>query len=204
MRQADSQQKGKVEDLLIWGYSTGWLIQEFFFTLHVLNLNYTKSFTTLYSHNSFFITTSKFSIKVTRWKKWRIEAPINFGAPCRLPSNSRSSTFPFGWQSACLICKPIYECFLPKSNLRPILGSHRSLWGPQKCKNKLIAALFLMHNQMNHPVQQVWVEKKQYRGCLSRAYFYWDRTHVCCFCIEIWLCLILILQLVLNTTFGLH
>ena len=37
---------------------------------------------------------------------------------------------------------------LPKSNLRPTLGSLRSHWRPQKFKNKLTAALFLRTNDL--------------------------------------------------------
>ena len=64
----------------------------------------------------------------------------------------RSWIFPFCWHSACLIFKPIYEGFLPKSNLRMTLGSYRSHWGPQKSKNKLIAAFWSQLFQMEDTV----------------------------------------------------
>ena len=69
-------------------------------------------------------------------RNWGLKPQSILEHPVDYPQISRSSTFPFCWQSACLIFKPIYECFLPKSNLRPILGSHRSLWGPQKCNKQ--------------------------------------------------------------------
>ena len=42
--------------------------------------------------------------------------------------------------------------FLPKSNLRPVLGSHRGPLGPQKSQIKLTIASFLSPNQMEHTV----------------------------------------------------
>ena len=110
----------------------------------------TKSFTTLYGHNSFFIS---LELKSPGERSGGLKPQSFLEHPVDYPQISRSSTFPFCWQSACLIFKPIYECFLPKSNLRP--KSHRSLWGPQTAKNKLTAALFLIHNQMNHLVDYV-------------------------------------------------
>ena len=50
------------------------------------------------------------------------------------------------------IIKLIVVCFWPKSNLRLILGWHRSHWRPQKFKNKLTAALFLRTNEKKHTV----------------------------------------------------
>ena len=42
--------------------------------------------------------------------------------------------------------------FLTKSNLRPVLGSQRSLLGLLKSQNKLTTALFLIPNSVKHPV----------------------------------------------------
>ena len=43
-------------------------------------------------------------------------------------------------------------CFLPKSNLRPSLGSQGSLWGPLKSKNISVRAPFLRPHRSGHPV----------------------------------------------------
>ena len=59
----------------------------------------------------------------------------------------------FFWQSSSwLTLNPIWEYILPKSNLRPVLGSHRCPLDLQRFQNKLSTAYFLMKNQMNHPV----------------------------------------------------
>ena len=79
--------------------------------------------------NSFFVTTSKIRIKVIWCKEWIIEAQIHFVTPCILSSNQQILFFSFCRPSSCLIVKPIMECFWLKANLRPVLGSHRSLWG---------------------------------------------------------------------------
>ena len=72
--------------------------------------------------------------------------------PSILPSNQQILIFSFCSKSACLISKPMYECFLPKSNLRPVLGSERSLQRSRELRNKVTVALFLMKNQIKHPV----------------------------------------------------
>ena len=72
--------------------------------------------------------------------------------PLFYPQISRSWIFPFCWHSACLFFKPIYDGFLPISNLLLTLGSHRSLWGPQKSKNKLTAAPWTQLFQKKDPV----------------------------------------------------
>ena len=46
--------------------------------------------------------------------------------------------------------------FLPKSNLRPSLGSQGSLWGPLKSKNISVRAQFLRPHRSGHPVY-IWV-----------------------------------------------
>ena len=43
-------------------------------------------------------------------------------------------------------------CFWPKGNLRPVLVSHRSLWGHQKSQNKLTAAPVLKQDDVKHTV----------------------------------------------------
>ena len=48
--------------------------------------------------------------------------------------------------------RSIWVNFLPKSNLRPVLGSHRGPLGPQKSQIKLTIATFLSPNQMEHTV----------------------------------------------------
>ena len=48
------------------------------------------------------------------------------GHPVYYPQISRLEVFPFCWPSSCLIVKPMRECFWPKGNLRPVLGSQRS------------------------------------------------------------------------------
>ncbi len=42
--------------------------------------------------------------------------------------------------------------FLPKSNLRPVLWSHRSPWGIHKSQKMLTTALCLMPNDVKDPV----------------------------------------------------
>ena len=53
--------------------------------------------------------------------------------------------------------KSIWVKFLPKSNLRPVLGLHRGPLGPQKSQIKLTIASFLSPNQMEHTVAVDWV-----------------------------------------------
>ena len=48
--------------------------------------------------------------------------------------------------------------FWPKSNLRPVLGSHRSPLGPQKCQSKLTTAPFLSPLCCKHPVDQLLLQ----------------------------------------------
>ena len=83
---------------------------------------------------------------------WGLKPQSFLEHPVHYPEISRSSTFHFCWQSVCLIFKSIYECFLPKSNLRPVLWSFRDLLGLQKFLNMLTTALLLMPNQKDHPV----------------------------------------------------
>ena len=67
------------------------------------------------------------------------------------------SNFPYRFTHsapACLNVKSIWEYFLPKSNLHPVLGSHRCPLDLQRFQNKLTTARFLMKNQMNHPVDR--------------------------------------------------
>ena len=122
------------------------------FLLPVLMLNYQKlyHFTFFYCLHYNNLLSSKLKLQGVR--SWGLKPQSFLEHPVHYPEISRSSTFHFCWQSVCLIFKSIYECFLPKSNLRPVLWSYRSPLGLQKFNNMLTAALFLMPNQIDHPV----------------------------------------------------
>ena len=66
--------------------------------------------------------------------------------------NQQILIFNFSQPPACFNNKLIWEYFWPKSNFRPVLGSHRSPLGPQKSQIKLTIASFLSPNQMEHTV----------------------------------------------------
>ena len=71
-------------------------------------------------------------------KKWILSHPEFH------PQNTRLWNSSF-WQTASwLVFNLIREYFLPKSNFRPILGSHRSLKESQKSPNKPVTHQFLM------------------------------------------------------------
>ena len=68
---------------------------------------------------------------------------------CLIGSSWNSS---LGQSSSWITLEPIWWCFWPKGNLRPILWSHGSLWGPQISQNKLTTALFLRTPEKKHTV----------------------------------------------------
>ena len=70
--------------------------------------------------------------------------------PGNPPQITRSYNSYFFSSSSWLTVKLISVCFWPKSNLRPVLGSHRSPLGPQKSQIELTIASFLSPNQMEH------------------------------------------------------
>ena len=74
------------------------------------------------------------------------------GHPVNCAQIDKSFNYSLNQSPSWTILKLIVVCFWPKSNLRPILGWHRSHWRPQKFKNKLTAALFLRTNEKKHTV----------------------------------------------------
>ena len=78
--------------------------------------------------------------KIHFWKPWisSLNCPILILFVFWLPS----------WH----IVKAIWVNFWPKSNLRPVLGWHRSCLRPQNSQNKLITAPFLQPNWFGHTV----------------------------------------------------
>ena len=87
--------------------------------------------------NSHVLKSMVFKIQYMK-KKWILSHPELH------PQNTKSWNSSF-WQTASLlVSKLTREYFWPKSNLRPILGSHRSLKEPQKSQNKPVKRQFLM------------------------------------------------------------
>ena len=86
-------------------------------------------------------------------EEWMIEAKIHFGTPWKSSLNCQILILFVFWLSSWLIIKAIWVHFWPKSNLRPVLGWHRSPLGCHKSQNMLTTALFLMQDDMKHPVE---------------------------------------------------
>ena len=78
---------------------------------------------------------------------------------CLIGSSWNSS---LGQSSSWITLEPIWWCFWPKGNLRPILWSLGSLRGPQISQNKLTTALFLRTPEKKHTVEvsRTWLSCK--------------------------------------------
>ena len=85
-------------------------------------------------------------------KIWYRKQKLFLVHPVYCAKITRSWNSYFRHSSSWLTLNPIWEYFLPKSNLRPVLGLHWCSLDLQRCQNKLSTAYFLMKNQMNHPV----------------------------------------------------
>ena len=72
--------------------------------------------------------------------------------PWNPPQITRSCNSYFFQFSSWLTAKLISVFFWPKSDLRPVLGSHKSPLGPQKSQIELTIASFLSPNWMEHTV----------------------------------------------------
>ena len=84
---------------------------------------------------------------------WMIEAKIHFGTPWKSSLNCQILILFVFWLSSWLIVKAIWVHLWPKSNLRPVFWWHRSPLGCHKSQNMLTTALFLMQDDVKHPVE---------------------------------------------------
>ena len=91
-------------------------------------------------------------LKVIMCKEWMIEAKIQFRKPFISSLNFQILILFVFWLPSWQIVKAIWVHFWPKSNLRIVLWLHRGPLGPQKCQNMLTTALFLMQDDVKHPV----------------------------------------------------
>ena len=100
------------------------------------------------------------------------EEILDIGHPVYWATFTRSWNSSFWKSPVWLTVKPISECFWPKGNFRPVLGSHRSLWGHNKSQNKLTAALFLEHDDVKHTVFHfcLWRHARMLSRMLSRCH----------------------------------
>ena len=80
------------------------------------------------------------------------EARAHSWTPWSHAQITRSWLFLCCWPAFWQILKSIWVNFWPKSNLRPVLGWHRSCLRPQNSQNKLTTALFLRPNWFGHTV----------------------------------------------------
>ena len=80
---------------------------------------------------------------------------LNIETPWILCSNHKILIFPFFYLTAWLIVQCSWVHFWPKSILRPVLGSHRSPLGHQKCSSKFTTAPSLIPLWMEHTVNVV-------------------------------------------------
>ena len=104
----------------------------------------------------FIITNWKYRISGNQIKEWTKSGKLEQNSKSRHPvyhaQFTRSWILFFFLQPPGLTIKPKNVCFLPKCNLRPSLVVQRSLWGPQKSKNKPVTASFLRPLAVKDPV----------------------------------------------------
>ena len=109
----------------------------------------------------FIITNWKYRISGNQIKEWTKSGKLEQNSKSRHPvyhaQFTRSWILFFFLQPPGLTIKPKNVCFLPKCNLRPSLVVQRSLWGPQKSKNKPVTASFLRPLAVKDPVITCWL-----------------------------------------------
>ena len=100
------------------------------------NLNFLRFKDQYFYRISSLLQARKQDFWLLRCQRGSLKAEANIGHPVYQSQFSKSGIPYFLWVSSWLIISPNKMCFLPKSNLRPFLGAHRSLWWPLQFQNK--------------------------------------------------------------------